>query len=593
MIILNVSHIFLNYCHSINETISSNVSTIRKFVLTVDSNTEDKFKEAKESLNRSYVHVSVTLSDFTNNVGLWLTSDYCTMLRELEITTMTFKTIDAKLFRKTFQSLTLLEKLSLQDVDIDGHNKTKHSTIDPVEIPTLKTIDMYGTHLFFLLLILPPNLQSLKIGDRGIIDSAAIIPKFLAKLPKLEKLALWKIDFDDFDDIEICNLSAITAPLKNLSIRQLQKPFKSDANFLEFLNRFALTLKELDVGEWILKFPIPSSAIEVIFNKFHNLKVLRLHLDAFPNDPKFYAGLHSNPSIHTLIIVTKNNQAENQALFGVVSKLPNITTLVLNSIELSKEVLTFISTNCANLKTLQLKSMSGFQFKHLRLPHLVNLSICTLRDMNPRHWKDFVRSLRNIESLSIHTCHDEDSLNTIAFNIFTKGLTNIKHLSFYYGFNPVKRHFNQMIKNCKNLQSIRILKSSLPFEDPRLLDKVHQDIKNRPLSLIAYNLNYLLEDEEPCSLFDIQGSRFWKHDEFFFTSDDDDDSYDNYEDYYGSDNSWNNSDSDDDNSLNGIINIVQALYENGIPMFNDGDSDEDSVSIIESEKSNLKNFLSF
>ena len=146
---------------------------------------------------------------------------------------MTLKIADLKIFKRSFQSLHQLERLNLLQCDIDGFVNSMQTTIEPVRVESIKTFEMYKCHLAFLLLLQTPNLTSLKIAGNSDLESAAMIPAFLAGLAKLEKLALWNEDFNDFEDIEKALMTSINMPLHNLSLRQIKNPFQSNENLME------------------------------------------------------------------------------------------------------------------------------------------------------------------------------------------------------------------------------------------------------------------------------------------------------------------------------------------------------------------------
>lgn len=538
---------------SINDLISNNVSTMRKLILKLDAENENKFKEAKNELTRSYAQVHISFTEFTKNTGLWLTSNYCSRLRVLEITYMKLNIEDVKLFKKTFQALHHLEKVIMLQFEIDGYENSMQTTIEPAKVESLKSIEMYNTHLAFLLCVTTPNLTCLKIAGNSDLESAAIIPLFLAGLTKLEKLALWKADFEDFEQIEESQLTSINTPLRNLSLRQLKNPFQSNENLMEFLKRFYLTLEELDMGKFTE--PLPESAYEIIFNQFHRLKTLRVFVESAPKKTEFYHKLQANPSI-TKLIVSDIKQIETQALFGLLSKLPNLDTLIINAESVNQEMLLFIATNAANLKTLAVKKIFGIAtaLRSVQMRNLRHLIICDLKFMKADGWKAFVKAFTNIESLSIHNT-DSESFNSLNFNIFTKGLHNMKQFNFGEGFEASKRVFNQMVKNCKKLQSIQVIKSSFE-KDQWLFDKISRDIRDRPgFQLICSDLHNV------CDVFDNgHGTSFWKaNEEFDDTIDDEDeDDEDIYDDSdYDFDDEYDSDDMEGD--VLGMENLIGIL----------------------------------
>lgn len=255
----------------------------------------------------------------------------------------------------------------------------------------------------------------------------------------------------------------------------------------------------------------------------------------------------NNPAVEKLIIYADKIIKRQKAFNGILSKLPNIETLIIKAEIKSKEELQFIASHCANLKSLAVNKIFNPEenLKNVRMPNLEALSICTMKNMSVDSWKNLVRSFKNIQSFSIHKS-DEKSLNDRTFNIFTKSLTNLKHLMFGDGFEAIKRVFSQMGKNCRNLQTVEMLKSS--FEERGLYERVVKDFKKTGLRFICYS-----KIESACNEFDqYYGTSFWKTSSMF----DDDIDDENYEDY-------SDSDSDDDSDFYNYFDS-DAPSENGL-----------------------------
>lgn len=416
--------------------------------------------------------------------------------------------------------------------------------------------------LQFLLFLKTPNLISFKVCNKSDLESPTIITSFIADQPleKLEKLALWTIDFEDFEEIEKQKLANINIPLRNLSMFYLTSPMQNNENFSTFLNLFANSLTELDFGK-VKPQPTPE-VYEIIFKKFHKVKTLRVCLSSAPDDNDFYSKLQNNPAVTKLIICEERSSKYQKALFGFLSKLPNLETLVIKSDMINKEVLQFIATNCTNLKALAVTKIPSSSLEGIRMPNLESLSLCSLKLMSTETWKNFIRSFKNLKSLSIHRS-DEVTLNDRTFNIFTKSLTKLKHLMFGEGFVAIKRVFNQMKSNCKNLQTVELLKKS--FKEPGLYERVLRDFKKDGLRFICYN------DLKVCEEFDNDfGTAFWKTNEEFDV--DFDDYEESYEDEEGSDSDsddiYDFFDSDmDDSDVGGLDDMLRMIMHGpgGVP----------------------------
>lgn len=556
----------------LNDLVSTNASTLRK--LSLELNSESTLKKGKDELTRSYSKVNVLFMNFEKPTGLWLTSDYCSNLRELKMMLVDFKITDKKLIRKTFQSLRNLECLKMSECDINDYENSMQNTIEAVEMVSIKHILLSSTHLAILLFLKTPNLISLKICNKSDLETPTIATTFIADQPleKLEKLAIWNFDFDDFNDVEKEKLAKIKIPLRNLSLHYLISPFQNIENFSTFMNLFTESLIELDFGK--VK-PQPATEVyELIFQKFHKLKLLRVCLSSAPNDDDFYNKLPNNPAITKLIISKdKTIKFSKKAFFGFLSKLPNLDTMIVENDEMDREFFQFIAANCTNLKTLAVKRIpfSANVLKGVRMPNIETLIICNMKNMSVEDWKNFIRSFKNLKSLSIHES-DEISLNDRTFNIFTKSLSKLTHLMFGAGFVAIKRVFNQMKTNCKNLQTVEMLKKS--FNQTGLYERVLNDFKKPGLRFICYT-----DETKVCDRFDQSyGCNFWKtHAEF------DVDIVD-YEDNSDSDDDDSDNLFDSDDSYGGLEHFLRIIAHGpgGVPWY-DSDTGEEQMGRFDSD----------
>lgn len=136
-----------------NHFIGQNVSTLKK--LRLQLNIDSSLTQGKKDLTRNYAHVNIKYVTFSKNIGLWLSSNFCSFLRVLKITNMDFSIgKDKKLLRKTFQALQHLETLLMRECDIDDSKSSEQDSIEPVEIKSLKSVELLTTHLAVSLIIL-------------------------------------------------------------------------------------------------------------------------------------------------------------------------------------------------------------------------------------------------------------------------------------------------------------------------------------------------------------------------------------------------------------------------------------------------------
>lgn len=137
-----------------NDIVSNNVSTLKKLKLMLIPDKVKDLQKGKEELSRTYASVFVQGTDemiaeskFTKNTALWLSSNYCSRLRDLTISFMSFKNSDLKLFRKSLETLHQLESFTLHNCDINGYENSMQSSIEPAQLDNLKNLHLYSSHL--------------------------------------------------------------------------------------------------------------------------------------------------------------------------------------------------------------------------------------------------------------------------------------------------------------------------------------------------------------------------------------------------------------------------------------------------------------
>lgn len=272
-----------------NTRISENPTLLSKMPLWLTTANTKNFQEARKALTRSYSEVYIKHSKFTKNIALWLTSNFCSKLTNLEMAGVTFNFSDYKLIRKTFQSLHHVERMVFFAAELEDFDQTVFSQVEPVEMVNLQNIQLLSDSSVELLLFMKtPNLKSLKIASPiKSLNLALDIISFLGNpsLEKLEKLVLWNIDFED-NALKLEDIQKIKSPLRNLSLRHLKAPFHKDEYFMEFLGKVADTLEELDICEF--DSVIPKDVYLMIFSKLPNVKTLRLFPEEAPKEYHFY-----------------------------------------------------------------------------------------------------------------------------------------------------------------------------------------------------------------------------------------------------------------------------------------------------------------
>ena len=287
------------------------------------------------------------------------------------------------------------------------------------------------------------------------------ISEFLTTQKKIEALALRDMDFGNATVNEQF-INDINFPLKKLALNMQTNFLGSDQNTLNFLIKFANTLEELELGSIF-----PASVYEMIFRRFKKLKVLDVSLTHAPNEDNFYINLQPNASVEKLIIRGLKTKNEKK-LQGFMGNLPNVESLVLIDLPLSKEMILFMSNNLQKLEEINMETLEVSSFKEVVLPNIKSLRIKSLKTINNDDWHAICLSLPNIQKFSVKNVFDMSSLSDLMFPIFTEGWKSLTHIDLGTGFKPSECIFTVLLRNSKNLKTV-----SIPARQ-RLTDLIHQ-----------------------------------------------------------------------------------------------------------------------
>ena len=151
---------------------------------------------------------------------------------------------------------------------------------------------------------------------------------------------------------------------KKLALNRQTNFLGSEQNTLNFLKKFANTLEELELGSIF-----PASVYEVIFKQLKKLNVFDVSLKHAPNEDNFYINLQPNASVKELIIRELKTENEKK-LQGFMGNLPNVESLVLIDLPLSKEMILFMSNNLQKLEEINMESLEVSSFKEVVLPNI-------------------------------------------------------------------------------------------------------------------------------------------------------------------------------------------------------------------------------
>lgn len=321
-------------------------------------------------------------------------------------------------------------------------------------------------------------------GNNNLEDDGDIdwVFDFLRDQNVLKELALRNLGFSG--DLE--KTDGVKFRLQKLSLRKVTSLSDDDENIQMFVKKFDKTLEELE----LVNNRFSEDFYKMIFKDFQKLKVLKVDLKGAPNIDSFYHNLRQNNSIKQLIIQIKSSK-DLEAAEGFIGNLPKITDLVLEGEDdIPQSLLLFISNNLLMLQSLTLNSIKGPMMSSIRITSLKSLYIKNLPALRSEDWKQIIKALPNVEKLSIKRVTDAASLNDRNFNIITKKLKNLTHVQIGYGFVAIKRIFNQLLNNCKNLKIVEILEDAFVSAKPNK-EAIVKDFKRDGLKFYIFSPNQM------------------------------------------------------------------------------------------------------
>lgn len=315
---------------------------------------------------------------------------------------------------------------------------------------------------------------------------------YLANQKHLEELALRDLNLDDASSLG--KIKEFHLPLKKLALGGDVSLFRNEESELEFFGKFVGTLEELEFGN------SSESAFKLVFKAFSKLKVLSVNVSRAPSDDEFYQKLRPNNSVKKLIIRYAESRLQKR-IEGIIGCLPNIETLVLETDDMPDDLLQFISNNLLRLQNLHLRSISGAMLKRVNIGSLKSLHVAKLDHLLHREWKKIVKAFPNVEKFTVGVA-DSYSLSDRMFNIFTHGWRKLSHLKLGQGFIALNRVFKLMLRNCKNLKKVEVLKDAFKSKKSEK-DKILSFFKKDGLRFIIH----------PDETFNEDRSGLWQSEE--------------------------------------------------------------------------------
>ena len=333
-------------------------------------------------------------------------------------------------------------------------NVSKMETyIDPeliLDIPfsKLETLEIINCDSHIIKCFQTSRLTTFKFSESMSLDQPELLLDFLSLQKSLKVLALhnikekhsqlFKAPVDDED---------IPFRLRKLSLTsfKLQESPNDYNHLLKFLQIHAKTIHELEIGH-----VFPDFIFEYIFSKFTKLHVLIIAEEGFTNNVNLFNRLESNASITKLIIRFKARIPEKYFTV-LLNLLPNLETLISDSCQ-------FIDM------------MNGKQ----NFPLVRNVKLCGLLNA-----AKLVKIFPNVEKVHLVYLSNND------ISVYCGANSKIKELSFKealyfgsangdfigndelqvlrFGKNMIlnQEFFNRIRQNCRNLKTVKVLKSSL------------------------------------------------------------------------------------------------------------------------------------
>lgn len=224
------------------------------------------------------------------------------------------------------------------------------------------------------------------------------------------------------------------------------------------------TLEELE-----LQTLYEDSLFISIFNDFYKLKVLKIDAEDAPEHMTDFDALRPNLSITTGIL--RSNYYSGQSIDGLVSKMPNLQTLVLHikTSPVPNSLMKFIALNLTKLKVLEISRVGDGSFQDLNIPSLRELHIHATHELTIIGWKEITENCRNIEKLSVGFVDDSFAFYEQELEVIGRNLNKLKNLVIGNGFLASKKIFDDLMDNCPSLESFTIIEHAIK-EDPSMIE---------------------------------------------------------------------------------------------------------------------------
>lgn len=250
---------------------------------------------------------------------------------------------------------------------------------------------------------------------------------------------------------DVKKLKSINIPLKRLKLSNSGSMHQTESKLLLFLSKFTETLEQLTLDS-----KIPDSAYEMIFEKFIKLKTLSTFISFMPTEGYILHNLRLNFSVQKLVVRGHHEGQDIKSLKGVIGNLPNVETLVLETGNVTKDLMTFISNNLRKLKNLELHQINANQFHKVRIESLKSLTIRNFRHVGWKYsdYQAMVGGLPNIEYFSVGGYRFDETKNCRLFYAISAGWPHLRHVKLHTIC--VDKELYELLVKCKELKTLEI-----------------------------------------------------------------------------------------------------------------------------------------
>jgi hypothetical protein len=314
-----------------------------------------------------------------------------------------------------------------------------------------------------------------------------LLDNFLSCQKKLERLSLVNLNYPSSGDTNSEIYKNMKFPLRYFEIDSVQKIFFNDENFKVFLAQFVDTMEEVHILD-AENFHSNENLFEMLLGKYKKLSTLRIDPYLAPSDKLFYANLACNHHVTELIM----DSYDAFPCREIMKRLPNIKFLAIHLEYAPSNALMWIAV---------LEKIYGSLVYGVRMPNVKSLKISYFPRIEPDEWKAIIKAFPNLEELVVGTVMHNYSFSDRMFNIITKQASKLSHLKLGKGFIGVKKVFNQLLRNSKNLKTVEVLQDAFKDNDER--DAVLKLFKKDGLRFIIYpsdSFKTIFKESKLCSL---------------------------------------------------------------------------------------------